>query len=383
MLIYLLFLVTIFLVSNARFITVRQKTRLVVFLSFLFIGFRYETGFDWPTYKFQYEYILQTPFFSFFELLGFQSLVTSVETGYVLTTFLASRLFSDFEWIAALYTLLFLLSTVKLGKALGVRNIGMALVLIHMPLLFTLEFSTVRQSLAIAMFNLGLAYYLEKRRGLAILFFSLAPFFQISAIMYLAVFFMAIGSRRTSWTVLIGLIGVLVAISRPPILLTLARFVSPPGISAKLEWYLTERASGGGLIDIGVAIILLVPATLLTVNFLRKRGHSKNTVTVYRIAALMSAIALAFVSEQTIRNRYMYEIVILLSLLAFSRTYPVLPFLRVVLLSFGTVMLSVYLVQPSRIMYMPYQNYLVWTIFDLKSSGQERANEYNLRRRHQ
>jgi hypothetical protein len=380
MLIYLVFFTTIFLVSNSRHLTLRLRTGTVVVLSFLFIGFRYETGFDWTAYKTQYDYILETGFFSVFELLGIQSLVASVERGFVLTTFFASRLFPAYEFVAALYTLVLLLSIVKLGSVLGVRNIGMALVFIHMPLLFTLEFSTVRQSLAIAMFNFGLAYYFEKRRGLSILFFSLSPLFQISGIMYLAVFFMAIGSRRASLPAFVGLIAVLFVFSMPAILLTIGSFL-PPQVETKLEWYITERAMGGGLIDFGTAFFLLLPATLMTVNHLRKKGHPRDAVTIFRIAALMSAIALAFVSEQTIRNRFIYEIVILLSLLSFSRIYPIIPYMRMVLLSFGAIMLAVYLTQDSRIMYMPYQNFLIWKAFSIESSGQERASEYYTQKR--
>jgi len=380
MLIYIIFIATIFLVSSNRYASLRLRNGTVIALSFFFIGLRYETGFDWPTYKAQYAYISETGISSFFELLGTQSLVGTVEPGYVLTTFLASRLFSEFEFVAAFYTLVLLLSIVKLGSVLGVRNIGMALVLIHMPLLFTLEFSTVRQSLAIAMFNFGLAYFFEKRRGLSILFFSLSPFFQLSGIIYLAVFAMAIVSKRTSWAIFIGLTAVLITISTPTILLTFGSFL-PPQIVTKLEWYLIERNQGGGIIDLGTALILLLPATLLTVNAMRKHGQSRDTATILQVVALMSFIALVFVSEQTIRNRLVYEIVILLSLLAFSRIYLILPYMRMVLLLYGLIILSIYLVQESRIMYLPYQNYVGWTAFGIESSGQDRAIEYNARLR--
>lgn len=375
MLIYLIFLLTIFLVSNSRYLNMRLRTGTVVVLSFLFVGFRYQTGFDWSYYETLYDHILQTEFFSLSELLASQSLVASVEPGFVLTTFLASRLFPQFEFVAALYTLVLLLSIGKLGSVLGVKNIGMALLFIHLPLLFTLEFSTVRQSLAIAMFNFGLAYYFEKRRGLSIFFFGLSPLFQISGIMYLAVFFMAIGSRRASRTVFIGLIATLIVFSTPPMLLKLGSFL-PPDIGAKLDWYVTERAKGGGLIDLGTAFLLLLPTTLITLNLLRKKTHPHDAVTIFRIVALMSVIALAFVGEQTIRNRLMYEIVILLSLLSFSRIYPVIPHMRKVLLSFGLIMLALYLFQSSRIMYMPYQNFLVWKALGLQSTAEERQTEY-------
>ena len=375
MLIYLTFFAVIFLVSNSRALPLRVKNGAALFLSFLFIGLRYETGFDWPTYKIQYEYISRAGFFSFFDLLKTQSLVGSVEPGFVATTFLASRFFSDFEAVAALYTLFFLLSTLKLGQTLGVKNIGMALVLIHLPLLFSLEFSTIRQSLAISAFNLGLAYHLEKRHTLSVVFLSLSPLFQVSGIMYLAVFLMATGTRRISWPAFIALISVLYATTSSFILLALASIL-PPHIGTKLQWYISERIQGGGIVDVGLAMVLLLPTAIILIHVLRKQGLSKDEVTVFRVAGIMSIVALAFVNEQTIRNRYMYEIVILVSLLAFSKTYLVMPYLRVVLLSFGTLMLSVYLLQTSRIAYIPYQNFIIWKVFGLESTGNERMIEY-------
>ena len=163
------------------------RTRAAMAIFFLsavfFISLRYETGFDWPVYKavfeaFQGEFILG-------ELASYQD-TYSQELGFLLFTGVLAGLLPSYEVFQALISVIFLTSIWRLALASGAKNVALVFALVLSYLLLTVAFSTVRQSLAIALFNFGLIAILSSRRWLGAFLFMLSVTVQVSAALYIA-----------------------------------------------------------------------------------------------------------------------------------------------------------------------------------------------------
>ena len=373
MILYVGFIGLLLLVANATSFSVRLRNGAVFLISFFFVGFRYEVGFDWPFYKGMFEVFATVDLATFVENTAFYQEIYPAEIGFLLLTYGASQLLGAYEFYQALITLFFLASLYQLGTALGVRNLGFALVAIHLFILFSLEFSTVRQALAIALFNFGLVGLLQGNRLRVVVLFSLAVTVQITSVIYIFAILFAFGAPRNVWITFVIALFLLVPLSSPTLILSNLDIL-PSFASAKLKYYLTERSYGGSLLEISHALSFYFIASWSALRGLRRSADSREAQVLLKFALILAITAILFFYFNTLRNRILYELVIVLSLGAFSPIVRGIRHMRGVLFGFGLVLFLKFLVQSSNYMYIPYQNYLVFQITDTQSTGSERID---------
>lgn len=348
---------------------------LVIAASVVFVGFRYEMAFDWPFYVDLYEDLRFLTLGQFLQSFGAIQLQYPVETGFLLFNFLGAKFLPDYEWFQALIFLIFLGGLWSLGRASRCKNIGAALVLIHLFLLFTLEFSTLRQALAIGLFNLGLAAHLRGKIKLTIAFFSLAVLSQISVLIYIAAFMMVLGAPRRLWLLVVGVTIFAVPLSMPSIVLQFAGLL-PSFAASKLNYYFNDRVYGANLLEITFSVVMYLTVVFCAVFAERRlpQDTRKETHFLLRFVVVLSLLALPFIFFNTFRNRILYELVVVFSVVAFSGLRGGAFRMVVPFGAFGIMMFVAAAIRPTNFTYIPYQNYFIHSAMGWESDGLERLD---------
>lgn len=367
---FVLFLFTALAASLKR----SNPFRLVVFIvpTIYIIGFRYEVGFDWPGYKAQFDQLSELSIADFFSQLPVLMGFYSQEPIYLIISYFSSISLPAYEYMQVGIVVLFLYSTFKLGKAFGVKNIIAAFIPIHLFLLFTLEFSAVRQIIAISLFNLGLAFYLQNKTKISVWFFSTAIFTQTSTALYLLVHLWTRVSSK--WSKIAIILSSALAVFLASGGLELLPVSLLPGfVGAKLDYYLFARNYQYNTLEqvfyTGVylaIIIILVKASA---------GMDKKVYFISKVVIFLCLFAFMTFWVNTIRNRLMYEIIILTSLLVYGPAFSRQRILRYILLSAGCLFFMISLTKQTSMMYIPYQNYIWYQANGYDSDGLDRFDQ--------
>lgn len=365
-----------FYFSNAILALTRRSNYaavlLFIALNLWFVGFRYEVGFDWEVYKNQFEYFSQVRLGDFLSGFSFFQRKFTHEAGFLLLAYTASQILPTYEVFHLVVFAFFFSSVFILARSMGSRNIIASFLIIHLFLLFTLEFSTLRQIVAISVFNIGLARLLRRGGFLAYAYMIAAAFFHLSALMYFLFFLAANGSSLRVWAYILPLLLLAIFIS-------FAGFSQLPVIAslgsagAKLIWYFELREMNQNIFE---QIFFLAFYPLIAVwafyNFRKKSMPSNGNRLVAKMVFIMAISALVFFGINVIRNRILYELVILVSLAAFADQARLKVYIRPILLGWGAVFLAASLVKPTSFAFLPYQNYVVHEVLNLESDGAER-----------
>ncbi|WP_189641163.1 EpsG family protein, partial [Paramylibacter ulvae] len=274
----------------------------------------------------------------------------------------------------------FITSFISLGRALGTRNIVAAMIVVHLFVLFTLEFSTVRQLLATSLFNFALASYFNKQRIPLILFVA-SVLVQVSAAVYVIAFLFAIGAPRKIWlTTIVASAGAL-ALNSISFLPYVLNFL-PSFASVKLEYYFNDRDySYNTLEQVFFAVFFII--VVLFANFAQSKVTKTDAIKqkfsstdiALKLVLFLTLVSLAMFFVNTVRNRMLYELIILVSLIAFIPNLKYARYMRLVLFSFGGVYLAVSMTKSLSYMYVPYQNYIFYSVLGYESDGEERHKE--------
>jgi hypothetical protein len=345
---------------------------LFIVINFWFVGLRFEVGFDWFVYKDQFEYLSRMSTDTFLSEFAFLQQFFRHEAGFLLFAFVGSHAFPTYEIFHLFVFGLFFSSVISLARAIQSRNIFASFLIIHFFLLFTLEFSTLRQLLALSIFNIGLNFFFRNRKILALSLMLSAPFFQLSALIYFFVFLAASGSSLRLWISAIPLALTaaflsLVGLSQMPGLNTLGPF------GAKLIWYFEYREFDQNIFEQAFFLVFyLFMAIWAIYNVRNSRGAGRANLIVAKMILIFAFAALLFFPINVIRNRIMYELIILASLSAFTNQARLTSYLKPVLVGFGIIFLSASLLKSTAFVYVPYQNYLVYKLLNLDSDGAER-----------
>ena len=367
-----------FFLSQVILSLTRRSNYAAIFLFLIinlwFVGLHYEVGFDWVLYKDQFEEFSRLQPGEFYSAFSFFQQFYGHETGFLILSFLAAHILPTFEFYYLAVFAFFLVSIISLARTMASRNLIASFLFIHLFLLFTLEFSTLRQIVAISIFNIGLACFFNRRTYVAYSLMVSAAFFQVSALIYLFAF---LASNRSNRKVLLYTAPVILfAVSLSFVSLLDVPFLTALGsMGVKLVWYFElreERFSPNVFEQVFFAMLFCLLASWSFYSIRKKPGLSASNKTVAKMIFVMCLLALAFFGINTIRNRIMYEIVILASLSAFVAETRLRSYLKTVLCGWGVVFLTVSLLKPSSFVYVPYQNYAIYEVFDLESDGQER-----------
>jgi len=335
------------------------------------IGFRYEVGYDWIVYKDLFDMAssmdLRAPFYN----VTLLQTIFAFESGFILVVVLFAQVFGEYEYLQFLLYSIFLLSFWRLGTVMGCRNLPAALLIAHLFVLISLEFSTVRQALALSIFNFGLASWMTGKKQSAYVLFLVATTFQVSVLLYIFALMISVGTRKQTW--LVFLIGV---IASAPILFPAAFLGSisfaPTFIAEKVEYYLLVREYNNSVADLlffGVfltAILLLVSRHL---RLLKRSNAPREEVLLATLIIVLTILALSAFPVPTIRNRILYELVVLVALFCFSYRNVGKSNIAFGLCVFGFVYFAATFARPTAFMYVPYQNFIYYKAIGLESDG--------------
>jgi len=353
-----------------------RSARAVFFLVVVFfVSFRFETGFDWPVYKAIFQAFQNE--FKVTELLFYQASY-SQEAGFLLLAGIFASFLPNYEIFQALISLVFLISIWRLSLAVGVNNIAMVFALVLSYLLLTVGFSTVRQSLAIAVFNFGLIAMLSSRRWLGASLFALSVTVQLSASIYIAAFiivrvFLAF-NRVPKFGAMIAIV-VFSLILWFGVVPTVASFV--PFISDRLSFYFDFFGSPTGVGLWEIYFIIAFVCISVHVSFPRRNSPeiSSKDVVLRSMIVVLCAVGLASEFFPVIRDRASYEMWILYAVLLAKGGLRFKWSARLVAFSFGTffTFLNV-LSYPGQLAFVPYENVVICHFSHCESSGSDRQN---------
>lgn len=185
-------------ISVLRFFALRQDLPLTFFL-YIFIGvlggIRFETGMDWPQYADYFDSIsveqgLFTSYLSNDYKLAF-------EFGYFLLNYLIKYLGGGIALVFLIASVFCALSTYLLSSFFPGNRVFIFAIYVSYNFIY-MHFSTVRQSIAVGLFFIGLWMYLKlSNKKLMLLFFGISASFQISALLYTFIFFCSFLVRNT------------------------------------------------------------------------------------------------------------------------------------------------------------------------------------------
>ena len=338
----------------------------------LIVGFRYEVGFDWPVYSDQFYQFQPVPIRDFFPQIPVLSIFYSHEPLFLIISYFMSQIFPEFEYFQFFAYLVFLFSVFQLGKALGSRNIIAAMLPIHLFLLFTLEFSTLRQSIAISFYNLGLAYILTNRGGRGIWLQIAAIATQSSTAIYFLVQLWTTSVKK--WSKLAIIICLLLAVFLSAGGLQLLPVDMLPGfLGQKLNYYFFERGYNYNLSEqMFFLSLFFVIAYILHQS---KPALNGQTRFLANLVVFLCIFALMTFWINTIRNRIMYEVIIISSLIAYGPAFRLQRILQLALLSAGVLFFTISLTKKTSFVYIPYQNFIWYKLNGLDSDGLDRQHD--------
>ena len=238
---YLLGYLAILYIAIVRFFALRQDLPLTLFL-YAFIGIlggiRFETGMDWPQYADYFESISveQGPLASYAEN-GYK---IAFEFGYFLLNYTIKYLGGGLESVFLVASVFCALSTYLIASIFPGNRVFIFVIYVSYNFIY-MHFSTVRQSIAVGLFFLGLWAYLKfSNKKLTALFLALSTCFQISALIYIFIFAISLFTRNTFRYITLwaaGAAGVFAAMHLGSNLYQLLSLMLPSSFSAKLMEY--------------------------------------------------------------------------------------------------------------------------------------------------
>lgn len=375
-----------FLIANTVICFIRKTNPFRIFsfvlLGVFFIGLRLDTGFDWPVYKEEFETLSQTPIQGFWGQVLFYVAIYLQEPVFIALIWLSTLVLPSYELFQLCVFLFFMLSMYRLCKALAYTDIVLAMIIIHLFLLFTLEFSTLRQCIATSLFNIGLAYQLERQHTKGWIFFIVSPLLQSSTVMLIGLYQLAKHfPRRKSYQITLVVMGAIASLGFTQIGPLLS---SIPLLGPKLEYYFYQRQYAQNPLEVTFMITLvlaIIYLLLYRMEPLMQRIAQVDSNMRYKLILLIKfctilcAVFLLSFPINTIRNRVFYELVIVLSVMVTVYNCQIYRTLRYCLLAFGLLFFSVSIIKSTAIAYRPYQNLIMHEVFGLKSTGPERQKK--------
>ena len=255
-----------------------NKKSLLLFsfmILFIFSALRMDFGNDYDSYKSIYEIIKST---------GTNSLYDDNPLFVLL-----NKLSPTFQWFIAVTSFIFLFAVYKLIK----KNVeeeyhGLALLLFLLnPYMFLINLSSIRQSIALALFIWAISFAVKRKLIPYVLLVFAASLFHTSAIVLLPFYFLA-KPKKVSRVFLIVFIIILAALVLNPfsydwMLKLFEEFLS----DTRYDRYF-EEARGNGLAATAVAVMYLI---YMLLNIRRIDGKAAAYAKLYLVSTAISVLA--------------------------------------------------------------------------------------------
>lgn len=387
--IYLFLLFFAFLeISN---IPSKVRRLLYIIITFIFVfvaGLRYETGVDWLAYK---DYFDETiPLNEAFTSNSFGNVFLKLDIGYSLLNSIVKMLGGNIQHI---FFIISITSTVLLIKNLKYYSTHvLTALLIYYPFFFFIfDMSGLRQGLAIQIVLFSVRYISEKNFGKFLFFILLATSIHWTAIILLPLYIFANKKVSVKSTVFLFVVSVVVFTFKIKWLGAIlgdliGQLNAYTTLSNKLNVYTTSEIfsieRGWDLFSVYnfIRITLIIFFTHLFKDRISKSVPSFTILYNFVLLELICMFCLFEFFEISERLRFYFTIaeVILLSHIIFVLKNHIMRIFALIILAFG-VFLNAYpflLELPSTVAYHPYQNYLIYTLFDLNSDGYSRLQEH-------
>ena len=336
------------------------------------VGLKFEVGFDWHVYSERFYDFKAMGLADFVNNFWYIFAVSAQEPVFLIISFVSAKLFISYEIFQCAFYIFFVWSVFRLGNSIGKTNVVAAFCIIHLFVLFTLEMSTLRQMISLSIFHIALSLILKGRTGKSLKFSLLAPFVQASSLMYIIPAYWVGATKRKAkiWIFIAGLAVVVVnAIGFSQVLSAMGG-VFPNILASKIEYYANIRTNGFSLSERAFFLVFYIIAIAL--GWKNRRNSSPQIRYVATLVVYLSILALVGFSIQTFRNRLLYEIVILVSLMLFTKGVRFRSVARMALIPMGLVFFAMSLSQTSSLVYVPYQNYIWYQFMGKESDGYQR-----------
>lgn len=362
---------------------------IVIVLVFLFVaGLRYETGVDWLAYENYFDEVV--PLNEAFNFNTFSNAFLTLDGGYYLLNSIVKMLGGNIQivfFIVSLTTIFLLIKNLKYYS-----NHVLTGLLIYYPFFFFIfDMSGIRQGLAIQIVLFSVKYITQKRFSKFLFFIILATGIHWTALILLPLYIFANKRISVGYTVFLFLISIVVFTFKikwmGAILGDLVGQLNAfTMLSNKLTVYTTNDVfSQERVWDMySVYNFLRITLIIFVLHVFKDRiSKSLPSFTIFYNFILLELICIFcffefFEISERLRFYFTIAEVILLSNIIFLLRNHILRIFALIILGSG-VFLNAYpflLQLPSTVAYHPYQNYILYTLFDLSSDGYSRLKEH-------
>lgn len=344
-----------------------------VFVTFAFLGLRFETGFDWPVFKYGFEVLRND--FSLDTAKWFSELF-QIEFGYVFIVALAGQIFPEYEYFQALITILFLASIFSLCHTFKIKNVTLVIAIAATFLLLTLMISTLRQCLAVSLFNFALCAAVARHRMAMIILLAAAISVHISTLFYIAALVFAfLQPTRVPSPITVALmvfIGYFTAISMGAIADFLPAFVANRVVFYRLD----QLVSAVSLWQLYFLILSFFIAAYAMFGNQIADAPDRSTL-LRRIIIALAVMCICTLSLNVVRDRISYEMFLLFALyLAHQGAWRAIP-ARIAAVGLGLFFSTLNILAPgNRIVFTPYQNVIGVAVTGDKGDGPLRQDQF-------
>lgn len=391
LLIFLILLLFAFLeISNISTKILRILHGISAFLFIFVAGLRYETGVDWLAYE-SYFYDI-APLNEAFNFNSFDNIFLTLDVGYSLLNSIVKMFGGNVQIV---FLIISLISTVLLIKNLKYySNHVLTGLLVYYPFFFFIfDMSGLRQGLAIQIVLFSIKYISDRNFHKFLFCIILATSMHWTAIILLPLYFFVNKKISLGYTMFIFLLSILIftfKIKWMGMILgdLIGRLNAFTMLSDKVTAYTTNdvfsQERGWDMFSLYnfFRISLIVIILHLFKDKLTKIVPSFNIFYNFILLELICLFCLFEFFEISERLRFYFAIaeIVLVSHIVFLVRNHIVRIFALIFLAVG-VFLNAYpfLLQfPSTVAYHPYQNYLLYTIFDLDSDGYYRLQEHKI-----
>ncbi len=341
-------------------------------------GFRYETGGDWQSYTEVYDII--EPINEVIKGNGSVFINHQIEFGFRLLVSITKFFSSNVQllfFIVSFFCITFLFKNLSEYAVYPQTSI----LIYYSVLYFFLDFVTIRQAISVMIFFFSIRYIQNRKIFKYFALIITASLFHLTALLLLPLYWV-INKEYSK----IKVIAFFIAINFVFLLnirwleatlnLVLPFFFGP--VASKITTYTAESALVGRGISIGFIINIIIFVLLMIARDKTKEIKYYNIF--FNLFLLYAFVYSVFFEIVDISNRFrlyfaLSELILLPTLLTSFELYKnkILIFIFIVLFSFSTSR-NIFLERTRGSAYNPYQNYILYKMFDIKSTGQERLD---------
>lgn len=354
---------------------IRSKLAQLAFAcaTFAFLGLRFETGFDWVFYKNGFE-VLQNDFS--FDAAILYSELFQIDFGFVLLAALIGQIFPQYEYFQALVAIVFLVSIFSLCRAFSVKNVALVIAIAATFLLLTLMMSTLRQCLAVSLFNFALCAAVSRHRVAMIILLVAAMSIHTSTLLYIAALVFAfVQPARLPSLANVVLIAAIVSVAQ----ISMMTFVNllPEFFVNRIDLYNLDQIFEG--FSIWYLYFFGLSAFILSYTMFGNQiaDAPVRSTLLRRIIVALAVMCICTLSLNVVRDRVSYEMFLLFALyLAHHQAWLAIP-TRVAAVVLGLFFSIFNILTPgNRTVFAPYQNIIGVAVTGDEGDGMFRQEQF-------